>query len=118
MTDLRSLMARRIRRYFYFRSSIFPRKITVDFALVFPLLPPMDWQKLGPIISGGYKPTISLSVIEATPTIALSIFDDLSIGGGIRFIYGEGDENDIVAYATFKPSIHSHYYPARWMGMT
>ncbi len=40
----------------------------------------------------------SLTVFEVNPTFAYSIFDNLSIGGGIRFIYGKGEvKNDITA---------------------
>lgn len=33
----------------------------------------------------------SLTVVEANPTFAFSIFNNFSVGGGIRFIYSEGE---------------------------
>ncbi len=43
----------------------------------------------------------SLTVYEANPTLAYTIFDNLSVGGGIRFIYGKGEVNNNVTAPPF-----------------
>ena len=63
------------------------RDFRFGFSLTSPYGLAKSWDQPFPASTSRH---FSLSVVEANPTFAFAIFDNFSIGGGIRCIYGEG----------------------------
>jgi long-chain fatty acid transport protein len=73
-----------------------------DFRFGFSLTSPFglakSWEQPFPAVTSR---KFSLTVVEANPTVAFSVFDNFSIGGGIRFIYGDGEVRNGVTAPPF-----------------
>lgn len=58
------------------------------FSLTFPYGLAKSWDQPYPAATAG---TFSLDVIEASPTLSWALTDTFSLGGGLRFVYSEGE---------------------------
>lgn len=68
-------------------------KFRYGFSLIYPFGLSKQWQQVYP---KSYAEEFSLLTVEANPTMAFSITDWLSIGGGLRIVYGKGEvKNEI-----------------------
>ncbi len=68
------------------------------FSLTYPFGLAKNWDQPFPATM---SEEFSLIVIEANPTVAYAVFDNFSLGGGIRFIYGEGEVTNRVTSPPF-----------------
>ncbi|MGB3226100.1 MAG: outer membrane protein transport protein, partial [Desulforhopalus sp.] len=58
------------------------------FSLTYPFGLAKNWDQPFPATM---SEEFSLIVIEANPTVSYTVFDNFSVGGGIRFLYGDGE---------------------------
>lgn len=75
------------------------KKFRFGFSLTEPFGLAKSWDQPFPAATSR---KFSLTVIEANPTFAYSVFDNFSIGGGIRFVYGEGEVSNSAASPPFE----------------
>ncbi len=68
------------------------------FSLTSPYGLAKSWDQPFPAVTSR---KFSLTAVEANPTFAFSVLDNFSIGGGIRFIYGEGEVSNVVSSPPF-----------------
>jgi len=63
-------------------------KVRYGFSLIYPYGLSKQWQQVYP---KSLAEEFSLLTVEANPTIAFSVTDWLSIGGGLRIVHGKGE---------------------------
>lgn len=68
------------------------------FSLTYPFGLAKNWDQPFPATM---SEEFSLIVIEANPTVSYTVFDNFSVGGGIRFVYGEGEVSNRVTSPPF-----------------
>jgi long-chain fatty acid transport protein len=68
------------------------------FSLTYPFGLAKNWDQPFPATM---SEEFSLIVIEANPTVAYAVFDNFSVGGGIRFVYGNGEVSNRVTSPPF-----------------
>ncbi len=73
-------------------------KLRFGFSLTYPYGLAKQWLQPYP---QGFAQKFSLMTVEANPTMAYQVNDWLSLGGGVRFIYGKGEVDNTVSAPTF-----------------
>nr|WP_321465387.1 outer membrane protein transport protein [uncultured Desulfobulbus sp.] len=73
-------------------------KLRFGFSLTYPYGLAKQWLQPYP---QGFAQKFSLITVEANPTMAYQVNDWLSLGGGVRFIYGKGEVDNTLSAPTF-----------------
>jgi long-chain fatty acid transport protein len=73
-------------------------KFRFGFSLTYPFGLAKNWDQPFPATM---SEEFSLIVVEANPTFAFAVLDNFSVGGGIRFVYGEGEVSNRVTSPPF-----------------
>jgi long-chain fatty acid transport protein len=73
-------------------------KFRFGFSLTYPFGLAKNWDQPFPATM---SEEFSLIVVEANPTFSFAVLDNFSVGGGIRFVYGEGEVSNRVTSPPF-----------------